>query len=359
MRLRWILVAAFAVLAVAASSASAGGGPGDDNTGFGYGKDVRFGRALKFCDVYRTDARLRECLTKQLDAAAARFAGFRARGAEAGRVRGDGRRLPAAELPRAHARGRTPLRGRGARDRRRPARLPPAHEQRELLGRVRHGLLMYLAPQIGYAQPRGSRRRVRRRRRPVTSATAASTAFGHAYMRLYGEQLPFALHACRSSGGSARRLRRRRLPRLLDRGLRARQRKAPLRSSITSPREALREGSRRVRARLLVPRAARASAEASRSNGQPTCVPSVAGSLGLQHGSLRHGRGGRERGRPVQPRWISASRSRAPTSPDCVRGVRVPDLAEGPGSERLQLIRRCATWGTARSTPATAGSARR
>src|SRR6266568_1508316 len=59
-------VALLAASVIAVSPAAGSGGPGDDNTGFGYGKNVRYSHALKFCDLYKGDAPLRACLANQL-----------------------------------------------------------------------------------------------------------------------------------------------------------------------------------------------------------------------------------------------------------------------------------------------------
>ena len=83
---------------------------------------------------------------------------------------------------------------------------------------------MQLAPLIGNLSPEEA----------VKACDGAETRYqryscihgeGHAYMRLDGEQLPFALHACTALGKeNAPDCAAGRVPRLLDRGLRARRR---------------------------------------------------------------------------------------------------------------------------------------
>ena len=198
-RFALLAVAALAALSLLASSASAGGGSSESSLQFGYGKNVRYARAIKFCNVYRAEARLRECLTKQLfklvleshdsaqelpriDAYVASSGGYLQRSCHV-LMHSVGRRYGA----------------RGAPDDRAPARLPPAHERRELLRRLRTRAAHVPRAADRRAQPRGG----------GGACDGAPTryqryscihGFGHAYMRLYGEQLPFALHACRLLG---------------------------------------------------------------------------------------------------------------------------------------------------------------
>ena len=270
-RFALLAVAVLAALSLLASSASAGGGPGDSSLQFGYGKNVRMARAIKFCNVYGAEAQLRECLTKQLfqlvleshdsaqelpriDAYVASSGGYLQRSCHV-LMHGVGRRYGAA----VHLTIGRLL-----------DYLPHTNDANCSAG-FGHGLLMYLAPQIGSLSPEeaanacnGAPTRYQR--------YSCTHGFGHAYMRLYGEQLPFALHACKLLGPEERgRLRGRRVPRLLDRGSGTGQREASRRSLVTSPAKLCPARARGLRARLLVPRTARAPAAQAREDcrGRP------------------------------------------------------------------------------------------
>ena len=340
-RLALLPVAALAALSLLASSASAGGGTGESSLQFGYGKDVRYARAIKFCNVYRADSRLRECLTKQLfelvleshdsahelpriDAYAARTGGYLQRSCHV-LMHGVGRRYAAA----VHATIGRLL-----------DYLPRTNDANCSAG-FGHGLLMYLAPQIGSLSPEEAANACN------GAADALSALQLHARVRArvhapLRRAASFRLARVQAARLEERgRLRGRRLPRLLDRGRGPRQRKASLEA-----RSRLRASSARrsaggfvrgcwYRALLERPpprpieRGGRRSRRLPRADAAPARL-------------VRHRRRRRQRRRPVQPRWISASRSRGADVRHCVRGVRVPDLAQGPGCERLQLIRRCA-----------------
>ena len=199
MRFAPVAVATLAALSLLASSASAGGGPGESSLQFGYGKNVRMARAIKFCNVYRAEAQLRGCLTKQLfqlvlqshdsaqelpriDAYVASSGGYLQRSCHV-LMHGVGRRYAAA----VHLTIGRLL-----------DYLPHTNDANCSAG-FGHGLLMYLAPQIGSLSPEEAAKACNGA--PTRYQRYSCThGFGHAYMRLYGEQLPFALHACKLLG---------------------------------------------------------------------------------------------------------------------------------------------------------------
>jgi hypothetical protein len=65
-----------------------------------------------------------------------------------------------------------------------------------------HGLLMYLGPQVLKAGPRGALR-ICTRLSTRMQQYACEHGLGHAYMRVYGDYLRFALPACRALGRAA------------------------------------------------------------------------------------------------------------------------------------------------------------
>jgi len=65
-----------------------------------------------------------------------------------------------------------------------------------------HGLLMYLGPQVLKAGPRGALRTCTRLSTRMQQY-ACVHGLGHAYMRVYGDYLRFALPACRKLGRAA------------------------------------------------------------------------------------------------------------------------------------------------------------
>jgi hypothetical protein len=338
MRNPLIVLVALLALALAASPAFSKGGLGGDDIGFGYGKNVRYVRALKICDAYKARARLDACLTKQLT----------------GLVLG---RRSADELPRIdayvakaggylqahchvlmHAVGRRYGRSVHLTIGHLLDYLPRTNNANCSAG-FGHGLLMYLAPQIGSLSPDEA----------AKACDDAATryqryscvhGFGHAYMRLYDEQLPYALHACRLLGddnaadcaaGAFHDYW------IAVAGLDATQRPKNL---ITSPRVLCAkdaEGFVRgcwYRALLEHPPA--------RAIKTPADVLAVCrGLTGLQHGSCVTAAVLVSVDNPFTEMDLCVG-LRSNDAADCVRGVRVPDLADSPASERLRLIRRCA-----------------
>ena len=336
MRLVAIALVAFAL---SASAASAGGGAGEGNTGFGYGGSVRYARALKFCGAFHADAQLRACYTKQLlsvlvashdpahelpkiDAYVATVGGFVQRNCHV-LMHGVGRAYAA----RVHLTIGRLL-----------DYLPRTNNANCSAG-FGHGMLTYLAPQIGSLSPEeaahacdGAPTRYQR--------YSCTHGFGHAYMRLYGEQLPYALHACRLLG-----------PRsaadcaagafhdywIAVAGL---DNTRHLASLTTSPRVlCAHEAGGFVRGcwyRALLerppPKPVRTAAD----------VRSVCRGLrGIQHGGCVTAAVVVSADDPFAEMDLCVA-MRNHDAADCVRGVRVPDLAQSPGFERLKLIRRCA-----------------
>src|SRR5919201_1282448 len=65
MRARLLLCLVVGALA-GAGVATAGGGPGQDDPAQGYGPNVRYARALGYCNAFHGEQRLRACLIRQL-----------------------------------------------------------------------------------------------------------------------------------------------------------------------------------------------------------------------------------------------------------------------------------------------------
>src|SRR5262249_47726559 len=62
-----VLAAALVALALVTSAAFAKGGRGDESMGFGYGKNVRYGRALGYCNAFQDrETRYAACLSDAL-----------------------------------------------------------------------------------------------------------------------------------------------------------------------------------------------------------------------------------------------------------------------------------------------------
>ena len=334
-RLLSIVIAALALT----GSASAGGGAGDSNTDFGYGKNVRYSHALKFCDIYRGDAALRSCLSNQLfklvlsshdsanelpriDAYLAKAGGFAQRNChllmhEVGRRYGAAVHLTIGRLL---------------------DYLPRTNNANCSAG-FGHGLLIYLAPQVGALSPDEA----------ASACDNAATryqkyscvhGFGHAYMRLYGEQLPFALHACRLLGSD----------KAADcaagafhdywiavSGLDKTRRPANL---ITSPRILCAKDSGGFvrgcwyRALLEHP--------PSKPLRTPARVLAVCRGLsGIQHGACITAAAVVSSSDPFTQMDLCRELRRAEAS-DCVRGVRAPELGQSPLPLQIKLIRQCA-----------------
>jgi hypothetical protein len=338
-RLASIALAAVTALLLVSPPASASGGFGDA-TQFGNGKNAALGRAIRFCNVYKGDTQLRSCLTDALakvviashdsadelpriDAYVAQVGGFVQANCHA-LMHGVGRRY-AASVHLTIGRLLDYL---------------PKSNNANCSAGFGHGLLMYLAPQIGSLSPQeaakacnGARTRYQR--------YSCTHGFGHAYMRLYGEQLPYALHACRLLGtdeaadcaagafhdywlavsgvDNTRHL---------------------FQQMITSPRRLCATESFGFvrgcwyRAFLEHPpkRPIRTAADV-----RGTCQ----GLTGLQYGSCVTAAVLVSEDDPFFEMNLCVA-LRGADAADCVRGVRVPDLAQGAGAARLQLIRRCA-----------------
>jgi hypothetical protein len=179
---------------VLAATAGAAGGPGEMEPGFGYGKDVRYARALTICQTYKSDARLRACLTEKLfslvkgrnsatelpklDTYVAKTGGFLQRNCHV-LMHGVGREYAAS----VHLTVDRLL-----------DYLPRTNDANCSAG-FGHGLLMQLAPQVGSMSPDEARKACDNAATRYQRYSCVH-GFGHAYMRLYAEQLPFALHAC-------------------------------------------------------------------------------------------------------------------------------------------------------------------
>jgi hypothetical protein len=339
MRLPAIVAAALVAASVAAASASASGGLGDNGTSFGYGSSVRYARALRFCDVYHGDAQLRSCLTNQLfklvlashdsanelpkiDRYVAATGGFLERNCHV-LMHAVGRRYGAA----VHLTVGRLL-----------DYLPRTNDANCSAG-FGHGLLIYLAPQIGSLSPQQA----------AKACASAPTryqryscvhGFGHAYMRLYAEQLPFALHACRLLGpanaadcaaGAFHDYW------IAVSGL---DNTRHLTKLTTSPRVlCATESGGFVRGcwyRALLehppPKPIRTAA---------ALRGACRGLNGLQHRACITAAAVVSVDDPFAQMDLCVG-LRDPDAADCVRGVRVPDLGRSPLSQQLRLIRGCA-----------------
>jgi hypothetical protein len=198
---------------------------------------------------------------------------------------------------------------------------------------------MYLAPQIGSLSPdeaakacNGAPTRYQR--------YSCTHGFGHAYMRLYGEQLPFALHACKLLGPNsaadcaagafhdywiavAGLDNARHLARLVT---------SPRKLCATSAGGFVRGCWYRALLERPPPKPVNTAAD----------VRSVCRELtGLQHGACVTAAVVVSADDPFAEMDLCVG-LRGADAANCVRGVRVPDLAQSPGSQRLKLIRRCA-----------------
>jgi hypothetical protein len=188
------------VLALALPTiALAGGGLGSDTPQQGYGSNPKYARALKFCDAFKAEPRLRSCLIDGLLSVVVAS------------------HDPANELPRidaytataggyllshCHVLMHTVGRRYGAEAHVTLARLRdylPRTNNANCSAGFGHGLLTYLAPELGALTPK----------KAAAECDSAKTryqryscihGFGHAYMRLYLEQLPLALQSCRALG---------------------------------------------------------------------------------------------------------------------------------------------------------------
>ena len=210
------------------------------------------------------------------------------------RLRRQDRRLRAGELPHPHARGRTALRRSGTPDDRSVARLPAAHEQRELLGgiRARAADLSRAADRRALPGPGGGSVRSCGDALPEVQLRPRLRARVYAALRRAASVRASRLPPARK--GQRGRLRGRRLPRLLDRGLGPRRYAPACEPDYVAPRP-LRERSGRVRARLLVSGASRASAGEAAPNADER-PRRMQRSQGHPARRVRHGRGRRQLG---------------------------------------------------------------
>ncbi len=338
-RLPPIVLAVLAALALAAAPASASGGPGDDNLGFGYGKNFRYGRVLKLCNIYRSDTALRTCFTDKLakliveshdsahelprvDAYVATAGGFLQRSCH-GLMHAVGRRYAAS----AHLTIGGLLHS-----------LPRSNNANCSAG-FGHGLLMYLAPQIGSLSPAEA----------VKACDGAPTryqryscvhGFGHAYMRLYAEQLPFALHSCRLLGPqNAPDCAAGAFHDYWIAAAGGDQTQRP-KNLITSPRLLCTEqsggfvGGCWYRA-LLEHQPAKPLRTAS------SVLAVCRGLSGSQHGACVTAAVVVSTSDPFTQMNLCQTLRRIEAS-DCVRGVSTPELGQSPRSMQIRLIRRCA-----------------
>jgi len=334
-----VLAAALLALALVTSAAFAKGGRGDENLGFGYGKDVRYARAIGFCNVWeKQEARYANCLSNALFSL----------------VKG---RNSATEIPKIdqwvstqtgylpahchilmHAVGRRYAASVHLTIGKLLDYLPRSNSANCAAG-FGHGLLMELAPQIGSLSPEQA----------AKACAGAQTRYeryscthgeGHAYMRLYGEQLPYALHACRLLGpdnagdcaaGAFHDYW------IAVAGLDSAKKPS---DPITSPRIlCAKESGGFVRGcwyRALLER--------------PPAKPIK--TVGDIYRQCRGLHGTQRSGCVIASVVVAADdpftemdlcvAMRRPGAADCVRGIRVADLNESPRSQQVQLIRQCA-----------------
>jgi hypothetical protein len=338
-RLLILLAALLALASLTTAGAFAKGGRGGDDIGFGYGKDVRYARALNYCAVYnKKPARLGACYSTELFSL----------------VKG---RQSATEVPKIdayvqktggylqghchvlmHPVGRRYAASVHLTIDKLLDYLPRTNNANCSAG-FSHGLLMELAPQLGSLTPEEA----------VKACDGAETRYqryscthgeGHAYMRLYGEQLPFALHACSLLGpenapdcaaGAFHDYW------IAVSGLdSAKKPKDP----ITNPRLLCqKESGGYVRGcwyRALLERPPAKPIESKRD-----VMKECKGLTGLQRSGCVIASVVVAADDPFTEMDICVS-MRRPAAADCVRGVRVADLNESPLSEQLRLIRRCA-----------------
>lgn len=319
--------------------AGAGGGPGQVDPAQGYGKDVARARALGFCNAFHGTARVRSCLTDQLLQLVVRS------------------HDPADELPRIdryvaaaggylqanchvlmHAVGRRYGRIAHVTLTRLRDYLPKTNDANCSAG-FGHGLLMYLAPQLGSLPPKEAAAQCYRAPTRYQRYSCIH-GFGHAYMRLYSEQLPYALHFCRLLGPQS----------AADcaagafhdywiavAGLDATHRPANL---ITNPRVLCRrEAGGFVRGCWY-----RALLEHPPARTVRTAADVLAvchGLTALQHEACVTAASLISADDPFAQMELCAG-LRDGEAADCVRGVRAPDLGQSPLRERVRLIQKCA-----------------
>jgi len=333
-----LLAAALTVAALQASPAPAGGGPQESPT-FGNGANPRLGRGLRYCEAFDAVARYRACLIDQLlkDVVASKD--------------------PADELPRIdtyvataggflqanchvimHSVGRRYGREAHVTLARLRDYLPRTNNANCSAG-FAHGLLTYLAPELATLTPKQA----------AAQCDKASTryqryscihGFGHAYMRLYGELLPYALHACKLLGpenaadcaaGAFHDYW------IAVSGLDDTHRP---RNVITSPRVlCAKEAGGFVRGcwyRALLERP-----PAKPISSAADVLSECGGLAGDQHAGCVTAASVVSADDPFEQMKICRG-LRGTEVVDCVRGVRAPDLGQSAVREQVQLIKQCA-----------------
>jgi hypothetical protein len=339
MRGLFVLAAALCALLLATSGAFAKGGRGDENIGFGYGQNVRYARALNYCLAFQDrETRYAQCLSDALYSL----------------VKG---RPSSTEVPKiddfvSHLTGYLPshchvlmhsVGRRYAADVHLTLSnlldyLPRSNSANCAAG-FGHGLLMDLAPQLGQLSPSEA----------AKACAGADTRYqryscthgeGHAYMRLYGEQLPYALHACRLLGPDS-------APDcaagafhdywIAVAGLDAAKRP---KNVILSPRVlCAKESGGFVRGCWYRALLEHPPAKAIHSVGD--VYRECRGLHGTQRAGCTIASVIVAADDPFTEMDICVA-MRRPGAAECVRGIRVGDLNESPRSEQLALIRRCA-----------------
>lgn len=333
------LATAFLLAGLDARPAPAGGGPGQDDPAQGYGKDVRHGRALRFCDAFHSQERLRTCLIDQLLALVVDS------------------RDPANELPRideyvartggflqanCHVVMHSVGRRYGSRAHVTLVRLRdylPRTNNANCSAGFAHGMLTYLAPQLGSMKP-GEAAAQCHRAATRYQRYSCIHGFGHAYMRLYDEQLPYALHFCRLLGpGNAADCAAGAFHDywIAVAGLDDTRRPGNL---VTSPRVlCARSASVFVRGCWYRALLERPPDRAVRTAEDVRAVCSGLG--GLQRSACVTAAALISADDPFTQMEVCAG-FRDAKAADCIRGVRAPDLGQSPLAEQVRLIRRCA-----------------
>jgi hypothetical protein len=335
------MLAAFAVAVAALPAASlAGGGVGQDNPQQGYATNPKYARALAFCNAYKAEARLRSCLISGLLKLVVES------------------HDPADELPRidgyvasaggyvlshCHVLMHTVGREYGQATHVTLAKLRdylPRTNNANCSAGFGHGLLTYLAPQLGVMTPKqaaaqcdGVGTRYQR--------YSCIHGFGHAYMRLYGELLPLALHSCRLLGpenaadcaaGAFHDYW------IAVSSLDGTHKTAAM---VTSPRELCAKNAggfvRGCWYRALLEHPPKRSIHTA-ADIRAVC----AGLNGIQRAGCVTAASVISSDDPFSQLELCAGFRNA-EAVDCVRGVRAPDLGQGPMSQQVELIRGCAS----------------
>ena len=333
---------ALAVALVAAVLAAGAGATGGPDPGFGYGPDVRTARAVIQCQALgRNDRRYRACLT---DAFTRLVISSRDSADELPRidryVHRVGGFIEANCHVLMHAVGRRYAKHVHLTLGRLLHYLPKSNDAGCSAG-FGHGLLMELGPQIVQFGPTGAA--VECHKAPTRyQRYSCIHGLGHAYMRLYGETIPFALDQCRALG-----------PRdaqdcaqgayhdywISVAGLDATHRP---RDPVTSPRALCgRQPLEFVRAcwyRALLERPPAKTVDSTR-----TVLAVCRGLQALQHGACLTGAALISSPDPFEQMRICAG-LRSAAAASCVRGVRAPAVALNKPDVQVKLIRDCANF---------------